>query len=130
MISKIQSPHPGYVRIRFELPPFLWADQVAVVGDFNDWSPTATPLRQDREGVWQAQVDLPLGSRCEFRYLVDGAWMTDYHADGFAPNRYGSNNSVIMAILPQDVMIIRRRPSLVHNGAAGDLSSISVPRGR
>jgi hypothetical protein len=130
MICKSPSSQLGYVRICFELPPFLWADQVAVVGDFNDWRPGATPMRQDREGVWRAHIDLPLGSRCEFRYLVDGAWLTDYHADGFAPNRYGSNNSVVIAILPQDVMIIKRRPSLVHNGAAGDLSSFSVPRGR
>jgi hypothetical protein len=130
MICKSQSPQPGYVRIRFELPPFLWADQVSVVGDFNDWRPGATPMRQNREGVWQALVDLPLGSRCEFRYLVDGAWMTDYHADGFVPNRHGSDNSVVIAALPEDRMVIRRHPSLVHNGAASDLrlSRTSVSR--
>jgi hypothetical protein len=123
MIFKSQSPQPGYVRIRFELPPFLWAVHVAVVGDFNGWCPTATPLRQDREGVWQAQVDLPLGSRCEFRYLVDGAWMTDYHADDFVANPYGSDNSVVIALPPAEALVVRRRPSLVHNGAARDLRS-------
>lgn len=126
MITKSHSPSPGCVRIRFELPPFLWADQVAVVGDFNDWHPNATPMRQDREGVWQALVDLPLGSRCEFRYLVDGTWMTDYHADDFVTNAYGSDNSVVIALLPADAMVVRRRPSLIHNGAASDLRSYRI----
>lgn len=121
MIYKMQSPQPGYIRICFELPPFLWADQVAVIGDFNNWRPGATPMHQDREGIWRALVDLPMGSRCEFRYLVDGTWMTDYHADGYVANTYGSDNSVVLAILPEDTLVVSRRPSMVYNGALHDL---------
>ena len=53
---------------------------------FNDWSPTAMPMAQERDGVWRANVELPAGKRYEFRYLVDGRWQTDYHADGCAGN--------------------------------------------
>ena len=101
MIYKIQSAIPDHVRIIFELPACIWADRISLAGDFNDWSATATPLHQDRDGVWRAVLDLPTGSRCEFRYLIDGQWKTDYRADGFATNAYGSDNSVVHAILQE-----------------------------
>jgi hypothetical protein len=116
MIHKVPSPCVGYVRIIFELPPFVWADHIVVVGDFNQWCRTATPLQQDRDGVWRATVDLPCGSRSEFRYLVDGAWLTDAHADGYAPTAYGSDNSVIIATLPEAHLTVARLGSSVQNG--------------
>lgn len=70
MICKSVSPIPGKIRITFELPASLWAENISVVADFNDWDPSATPLRQDRDGVWRAVVD-------------------------FQPNRLGSCNSVV-----------------------------------
>ncbi|MCB0064789.1 MAG: isoamylase early set domain-containing protein [Caldilineaceae bacterium] len=95
-----------YVRVRFELPSCLWADRIYVVGDFNDWNATATPMHQDRDGVWRATVDLRRGSSYEFRYLIDGKWTSDTHADGFAPNHFGDSNSVVHASLPM--------PTLAH----------------
>jgi hypothetical protein len=44
---------------------------------------------------------LPAGRRYQFRYLVDGQWRTDYHADGYASNEYGSQNSVLLAETPE-----------------------------
>jgi hypothetical protein len=39
---------------------------VAFIGDFNDWSTTATPL-ECIDGVWQTIVELPVGQhRCAF----------------------------------------------------------------
>jgi hypothetical protein len=116
MIYKTPSPIPGHIRIVFELPPCIWANHIAVAGDFNHWSPTSTPMRQNRDGVWQATIDLLQGSQCEFRYLVDGEWMTDYHADGFAPNRFGSDNSLVLAALSTDNLLIQRETSMVWNG--------------
>ena len=121
MIYKTASPTKGYVRVVFELPPFLWADHITVVGDFNNWRADATPLHQDRDGVWRATVELQTGARCEFRYLVDGAWMTDYHADGFVTGAYGAENSVVNATLPETALVVERRRSLVHNGATRPL---------
>src|SRR5262249_47038231 len=34
---------------------------VALVGDFNDWDPQATPLHPDRSGVWTVTVPLRPG---------------------------------------------------------------------
>jgi 1,4-alpha-glucan branching enzyme len=99
MIHKVASSKPGYVRVRFELPASVWADRISVTGDFNGWDRSATPLRQDRNGVWQATLDLCAGARYEFRYLIDGEWSTDFHADGCTNNPFGSQNSIVMAEL-------------------------------
>jgi hypothetical protein len=122
MLQKVPSPLPGHVRVIFELPSCVWADRIFLVGDFNAWNEQATPMKQERDGVWRATVDLAQGTRCEFRYQIDGQWQTDYHADGFAGNSYGSDNSVVHAVLPQDAQVIQRRTSLVCEGAPKDSS--------
>lgn len=116
MIKKSPSPLSGRVRVCFELPPCLWADRVAIAGEFNDWDESATPMRQGDDGVWRAIVDLPCGRQYEFRYVVDGEWMTDLHADGFATNSYGTDNSIIRAELPEETLVVHRAASSVHNG--------------
>jgi 1,4-alpha-glucan branching enzyme len=35
------------------------ADQVCLMGDFNAWSTTATPMRNTEEHVWQLAIELP-----------------------------------------------------------------------
>lgn len=104
MIQKQLSPYPGHVRVSFELPSCLWADRIFLVGDFNDWDEKATPMHQDRDGIWRAILDLPLGNHYQFRYVIDGQWKTDYHADGFAQGSYGADNSVVHAELPVTVV--------------------------
>jgi chromosome partitioning protein len=57
--------------------PIQTASQVAVVGDFNNWDPQATPLRRDdRLGVWQGCVPVPAG-RYRYQLVVDGRWLAD-----------------------------------------------------
>jgi hypothetical protein len=100
MIHKQPSPFPGHVRVTFELPSCLWADRIYLIGDFNQWDERSTPMHQERDGVWRAHVDLPAGTQHQFRYMIDGQWKTDYHADGFAQGHYGVDNSVVFAALP------------------------------
>ncbi len=102
MIHKSLSPLAGHVRVVFELPSCLWADRIFLVGDFNQWDNQATPMQQDRDGVWRAVVDLKWGEQAQFRYLIDGQWRTDYHSDGSAQNTFGSENSVVYATLPEE----------------------------
>lgn len=54
------------------------AKSVSLVGDFNDWSATATPLLAGAsKGSWSATISLPLG-RHEYAFLVDGKrWVLD-----------------------------------------------------
>ena len=71
------------------------AESVAVVGDFNDWSFSATPLaRQPGDGVWW--VTVPLGpGRYRYAFVVDG---TTWRGDPTAPaaeDEFGRPNSVV-----------------------------------
>lgn len=112
MIRKIATPNASYVRVSFELPSCLWADRIYLVGDFNGWDQTATPMRQERDGIWRAVIDLPRGQSFEFRYLIDGQWTSDFHADGFTQNTYGDCNSIVHAALP--VATIPKHTMLEH----------------
>ena len=117
MIYKTQSPLPDHVQVIFELPACTWADRIFLVGEFNEWNVTATPMQQDRDGVWRATLHLPCGRHYEFRYLVDGQWMTDYHADNFVTNAYGTKNSIVNATLPAELLTIERMSSQVWDNS-------------
>jgi len=114
MIRKVPSPKSDCVRIIFELPACIWADRIFLVGEFNDWDATVTPFTQSRDGIWQAIADLAAGRDYQFRYLVDGAWQTDFHADGWAINEYGSQNSIVSATLPPGALPTVGETSLLH----------------
>jgi hypothetical protein len=81
--------------IRFEVAA-PGAAQVALVGDFNDWNPAATPLRAGRhDGVWSVTVPIAPG-RHEYAFVVDGErWIPDPHAPRAAAADFGSANSVV-----------------------------------
>jgi len=97
VISKGPSSQAGLVRVTFELPDTVSAEQVNLVGDFNGWDARATPLRRPGAGAhWQAVVELEAGRRHRFRYLIDGQqWLNDWYADDQVRNPYGSFDSVL-----------------------------------
>ena len=72
--------------------PAPGAKSVAVVGDFNGWTPT--PLSDpDGDGIWTARISLPPG-RYEYAFIVDGHWWgRDPLADGYVRS-FGAYNSV------------------------------------
>jgi 1,4-alpha-glucan branching enzyme len=86
-----------YAQVTFTIPNTLWADQIYLVGDFNDWDRTAHPLRHDRDGNWTITVDLEAGRAYQFRYLIDGThWTNDNQADAYVHNPYGSDNFMVI----------------------------------
>ncbi len=85
----------GKVRVGFSLPPEVEAERVAVCGDFTEWAPTLV-MKRSKHGQWRASVRLDAGRRYRFRYLVDGdRWENDREADGYEPNPFGSDDSVV-----------------------------------
>jgi 1,4-alpha-glucan branching enzyme len=80
------------VHVEFELAANE-AKSVAVAGSFNGWDPKKTPLK-GVGGAWHAKVELSRG-RYEYRYVIDGQWMTDPNARESVPNPFGSVNSVV-----------------------------------
>jgi 1,4-alpha-glucan branching enzyme len=97
MILKKQTRKKSSVRVTFELPSNMWAERVNLVGEFNDWDTTATPMSRSRSDAnWKASLDLEVGKRYRFRYLVDGKeWLNDWHADDHVENPYGSYDSIV-----------------------------------
>lgn len=73
------------------------AQHVTLVGDFNDWDPSATPLRAvpGPDGLWSVQVPLAPG-RHEYAFVVDGRrWLADPSAPRSTDDDFGTPNSVV-----------------------------------
>src|SRR5256885_16894288 len=60
------------------------ARHVSVIGDFNNWSPNANPMKRQADGGWAAQVPLEHGHHRD-QDLVDGGPTLDPCAQGVAP---------------------------------------------
>jgi AMP-activated protein kinase-like protein len=68
---------------------------VALVGDFNDWNPRATPLRPTSDSVWSVVVPLRPG-RYRYTFVVDGTrWSRDPSAPKALEDDFGRPTSVI-----------------------------------
>jgi 1,4-alpha-glucan branching enzyme len=70
------------------------AAAVNVAGTFNNWDPNKLSLRKGKDGRWRTRVRLPSG-RQEYRFIVDGQWMSDPKAAQAQPNAFGSSNSIL-----------------------------------
>jgi len=72
------------------------ATTVSLVGDFNDWQATATPMEGTvADGLWSVTVPLPPG-RYRYAFLVDGAtWVPDPDAPRALDDDFGRPNSVL-----------------------------------
>lgn len=77
------------------------AAQVALLGDFNGWSPSATLLEPgDVAGTWSVTIPLSAG-RHVYAFLVDGkTWMTDPRAQTSRDLDFGHANSVLIVQAP------------------------------
>jgi 1,4-alpha-glucan branching enzyme len=80
-----------------ELPEDIAVESVHVVGEFNGWDPTATPMDRRRGGVYRATLELEPGREYQFRYLINGEhWCNDWHADAYVPSPTGGDNCVVV----------------------------------
>jgi len=77
------------------------AARVALVGDFNGWSQTATLLEPGtKAGTWSVTVPLSAG-RHVYAFVVDGqAWMTDPRSPKARDLDFGRANSVLIVQAP------------------------------
>jgi len=66
------------------------ADDVRVLGSFNDWS--ERPLKKQKDGVWKTWTTLEPGIY-EYRFQVDGSWTNPPDVE-MVENAFGSLNCV------------------------------------
>ncbi|MGD8868522.1 MAG: isoamylase early set domain-containing protein [Gemmatimonadales bacterium] len=75
------------------------ASRVYLVGDFNDWEPSATPLQRSVAGagaVWSVTLSLAPG---QYRYAFivdDGRWVADEAAPRAPEDEFGVQNSILI----------------------------------
>lgn len=69
-----------------------------VVGEFNNWSRSATPMKRSNKGGFKVSLDLKPGQEYQFRYLLDdNHWDNDTESDKSADTPYeDARNSVIV----------------------------------
>ncbi len=93
------APGAPIVQFGFAAPH---ASSVALVGDFNDWDPKATPLRAaSTGGVWSVEVPITPG-RHLYAFVVDGkVWRPDPAAPQATGEDYGEPNSALTVADPR-----------------------------
>jgi len=69
------------------------AHKVLLSGSFNNWSTMKTPMERTDKG-WSISLPLRPGEY-EYKYIVDGRWMTDPGNEFKRENDAGSDNSVV-----------------------------------
>lgn len=95
MSTTVEDAGDGTVLVTFRLQHSVDGTRAALVGEFNGWSTSATPMERTDDG-FACQVRLEPGRAYRFRYLVDGdRWENDWHADAYVHNDFGGQDSVL-----------------------------------
>jgi 1,4-alpha-glucan branching enzyme len=86
------------VTFRLQKEVALSAKSVKIVGEFNDWSIKATPMKGLKNGEFKVTLNLDVDKEYQFRYLIDDMrWENDGNADKYVPSPYGEcENSVVV----------------------------------
>lgn len=106
-ISIEQAPEKGFKKeylengnceVTFRLPKDIALDakDVTLVGDFNEWIESASPMKRLKDGSFEVTMILEPVKIYKFRYLVDGhRWENDAYADNFIANGFGWHDSAV-----------------------------------
>jgi 1,4-alpha-glucan branching enzyme len=69
--------------------------KVFVAGSFNNWNATANPMKDNPDNRhFKANFLVPEGKH-EYKFVVNGVWMTDPKCADSVPNGFGSLNRVL-----------------------------------
>ncbi len=93
-MPKKNTAKPALKTVKFSLTA-PEAKSVYLVGEFNHWNPTETPLKMDKKtGTWKASLKLQPG-QYKYKFVVDGEWWTDPNCPIWEWNEHGSQNSIL-----------------------------------
>lgn len=84
-------------KVTFSVPA-KEANEVAVVGSFNEWDTKATSLKKLKNGTFKGTLNLEKDNSYEFRYVVDGTYINDEQADAYAWNDYASAENGVLTV--------------------------------
>jgi 1,4-alpha-glucan branching enzyme len=96
MIKRRKISGSETVKVSFILPADDSRLPASVVGDFNQWDPSADRMVRRSNGTFSAVVPLVCGETYRFRYRSeDGTWFNEDAADGYHVNVHGSADCLI-----------------------------------
>jgi 1,4-alpha-glucan branching enzyme len=83
--------------VRFTYRPLKRVKSINLVGDFNNWDTSKTPMIDpDRNGIYEVMLPLPPG-KYSYKILIDGKKLVaDYAAGVFEDDGNGGRKSVII----------------------------------
>jgi hypothetical protein len=94
------------VEVTFRMPPLDDVVELYLCGDFSGWQVKGIPFVLEPDNTWVARLELDGGKKYRFRYHDNqGRWMNDREADGYVPNDFGSEDSIL------DLTIAEKKPA-------------------
>lgn len=102
----------GLASFRFFRPG---ANEVFLVGDFNNWRDGELRMTPCGDGWWQAQIVLPAGTH-KFRYRADGQWFTDFAAFGIEYGPFGPDGIIRVIREPLEAAQAQRTAGRARDG--------------
>lgn len=103
MIKKQYVKTREKVKLTFEipkeqLPGDIDVKSVFVVGDFNGWNKTATPMKALKSGTYKTTIEVDPEAEIRFRYLANNqVWFNDWQAERYEQGDKGEDNCVVVA---------------------------------
>jgi 1,4-alpha-glucan branching enzyme len=96
MVNKEFTPKKTVCKVTFKVPADWAANEIALVGDFNEWDAKANSLTM-KNGSWETTLRLAPSAEYKFRYFIDGErWENDDQADAYVTNEFGTEDSVLI----------------------------------
>jgi beta-lactamase regulating signal transducer with metallopeptidase domain len=93
---RLSLPRPSLRgNVTFRLRGFANARVVAVAGEFNNWNQSQFLFAREG-GEWVCRVNLPAGTY-QYKFIVDGDWLTDPSNPRSVYDRRGIENSLLRA---------------------------------
>jgi len=71
-----------------------FSKNVSLAGTFNNWSTNSLKMNKDDKGVWRVKLKLKPGCY-EYKFVIDGKWMTDPENMFTSISNSGIVNSVV-----------------------------------
>ena len=88
-------------KVTFNIPEDIGnsSERAYLVGEFNNWSTSANPMKRLKNGSFKATLDLESGRAYQFRYLLgEDHWESDSGADSQIPTPYGDGYNSILVL--------------------------------
>lgn len=131
MLKKQFSKSKPTCKVTFSLPKEAVGKgkSVELVGEWNDWNEKKAVKMKASKGNYTATLDLETGRNYEFRYLIGKSkWENDWQADGYVPNPFGFDNSVVSIVSVPTVTKSAKKATAKKSSAKKSTAKKAAPK--